>query len=104
MIKKLLVAALLVLAVLYIGDPYAPENSSLAPYLPPAIDESKLLAFRDSTSTYIDEIPLEETWTAISEHEVTHQLLETLMALKSYLTNQVFELAKDPDVLAQIES
>ncbi len=94
---------MLVLAVLYIGDPYSPENASLAPYLPPAIDESKLLAFRDSTSKYLDEIPLEDTWTALSEHEVTHQLMETFRVLKGYLTDQVFEFAKDPDVLAQIE-
>lgn len=93
---------MLVLAVLYVGDPYSPENTSLAPYLPPAIDESKLVALRDSTSEVMDGIPLEETWTAISEHEMTHKLVEQLVVFKAYLIDQVFEIAKDPDVLAQI--
>lgn len=94
---------MLVLAVLYVGDPYSPENTSLAPYLPPAIDESKLLALHESTSEVLNGIPLEETWTAISDHEMTHKLLEQLVVFKSYMLEQVFEMAKDPDVLAQIE-
>lgn len=103
MIAKLVTALLLVLVVLYVGDPYSSDYTALAPFLPPAPEDSELLAMRDSVAQATDSIDIEQTVEDIANHDLTQGLIQTLKNLRSYVLEALISLKSDADMLAQAE-
>ncbi len=103
MINKLVVASLLVLAVLYVGDPYAPENKSLSPYLPPAPTDSEILAIKEKTEYLIDSVDMQGNIRAISEHELTTSFLQAIDELKSAVFRLIIEFDEEKALLARAQ-
>ncbi|MCB1753960.1 MAG: hypothetical protein KDJ38_00465 [Gammaproteobacteria bacterium] len=101
MFNKLLTALLLVLAVLYIGDPYSEKNQALAPYLPPAPTDSEIAELRDSASQLATSIKLDDIMQTVSDHPLTHSLLAAIEDLRLALIDMLIDYTDERQLLAQ---
>ena len=104
MLNKLLVAIAVAIAVVYFGDPYAPENRGRLPWLPPEIPESALVEMRDTSVAFFEDIELEETYQAVAKNELTQELLVFLGSLRERAWQFILDLSVEDDaILAKVE-
>ena len=75
--KTLFVPAALVATVLYVGDPYAPENAKLHPYLPPLPEntDAHLDQLRDVVASVDESVRTQTLWRDFVNHELTKDVL-----------------------------
>lgn len=75
--KTLFVPAALVATVLYVGDPYAPENAKLHPYLPPLPEntDAHLDQLRDVVASVDESVRTQTLWRDFVNHELTQDVL-----------------------------
>jgi hypothetical protein len=104
MFKKMLVASMLVLAVLYYGDPYSPENKQFKAYLPPSISDSELLHYKDKAQNIVNSSHLKQNLQQFAESDTVDSLTDLLFKLTDSLNNKVKALRENPELLAQIKN
>ena len=89
--KTLVIPAALVATVLYVGDPYAPENARLHPYLPPLPEntDAQLEKLRQVIAQADEKVREQTLWDDFVSHPTTQDLLAWSSSASEHLRGHV---------------
>ncbi|MDO6459311.1 hypothetical protein Q4485_01225 [Granulosicoccaceae sp. 1_MG-2023] len=104
--KTLLVAAALVATVLYVGDPYAPENADMHAYLPELPDNTDqyLGTLRTSLAKADTALREQTLWEDFTRHELTRDILNWTRQTSSELLAKIRRYREDQQVVADLQA
>lgn len=104
--KTLVIPAALVATVLYVGDPYAPENSRLHPYLPPLPEntDAHLDKLRQVLAQADEKVREQTLWDDLVSHPATQELLAWSSAASERLRGQVSTYREQQQMVQDLRS